>query len=105
MSVVTAVRRTYRLLKNYIEPCFKIASGIERLPYENYIAAMTRDGYATVHAYGIARLCMGKIDYRAAHRVAKVHPTENEREFRNRGIVTLSQRHRPQRSGGEIPGG
>lgn len=81
-ELVTAVRRTYRLLKNYIEPCFKIASSIERLPYENYIAAIKRDGYVTVHAYGIARLCMGKIDYRAEHRVAKVHPTENERKFR-----------------------
>ena len=81
-ELVTAVRRTYRLLKNYIEPCFKIASSIERLPYENYIAAIKRDGYVTVHAYGIARLCMGKIDYRADHRVAKVHPTENERKFR-----------------------
>ena len=78
-ELVTGVRRTYRLLQNYIEPCFKIASSIERLPYQDYITAIERDGHATVHAYGTARFCMGKIDYRAAHRVAKVHFTEDER--------------------------
>jgi hypothetical protein len=71
------LKHTYRALRSYIAPCWRIARSIERLPYKDFIAAIERDGYSTVHFHGVARLHMGKIDFHRVARVAKV-----PREFR-----------------------
>jgi hypothetical protein len=80
-ELVKQVKHTYCDLKDYIPPCFKIARCIDRLPYEEFIAAIARDGYSTVHYFGIARLSIGHVDYRPEHRVAKIHRTDDERQM------------------------
>jgi hypothetical protein len=78
-ELLDQVRRTYRKLQFYIEPCFRIARSIERIPYEEYIAARKRDGFFTTHFHGVARLAGGNVEYRRVGEVAKVYPSADGR--------------------------
>jgi hypothetical protein len=81
-QLVRELKHAHRALKGYVAPCWRLANSIERLPYEGSIAGIERDGYSTVHIHGVARLHMGKIDFRRVGRVVKVHPSADPHTVR-----------------------
>jgi hypothetical protein len=74
-ELLDQVRRISSDLQPYIAPCFSIARSIERIPYEEYTAAIQRDGFATTHFHGVARLAGGNVEYRPVGKVAKFYPS------------------------------
>jgi hypothetical protein len=74
-ELLDQVRRISSDLQPYIAPCFSIARSIERIPYEEYTAAIRRDGFATTHFHGVARLAGGNVEYRPVGKVAKFYPS------------------------------
>ena len=76
-DIITDLYDIYRKVKHYVEPCLQIARSLERLPYEEFRAAMECNGYSTIHVHGIARLSSGKVEFRPVCEIVRSYSTDD----------------------------
>jgi hypothetical protein len=78
---VSQIRKRYRKVEPILEQAEKVGSGIERVPYADYIDEIARTGVGRVVHYGDGYFVDGKLLYRPKFQTCFVKPLEDEFTF------------------------
>jgi hypothetical protein len=78
---VSQIRKRYREVEPILEQAEKVGSGIERVPYADYIEELARTGVGRAVHYGDGFFVEGKLLYRPEFQTFFAKPTEDESTF------------------------